>query len=415
MSYIKEMGKRAKAASYEIQKMSAKNKNKVLKSIAKGLIDSKEKIFKANGQDVQRAKDNNLDEALVDRLVINEKRLLSMARGLERMANLNDPIGEILGGWTTEDGLNISKIRVPIGVIGMIFESRPNVTVDATGLAFKSGNAIILRGGSEAIDTNRALMNIIHEYGYNNGLPKGAVQLIEKTDRKFVSELITMDDYLDVIIPRGGQGLKKKLAKDSTVPMIVTGAGLCHMYIDAGYPINEALKLVLNAKVQRPGVCNAIETLLVHEENAQEYLPVLVKALVESNVEVVGCSKTIDIVNNIKAASEEDFMTEYHRLKLSVKVVASIDEAVDHINTYGTHHSDSILTENIEHSELFLNQVNSSTVYVNASTRFTDGSMFGFGGEIGISTQKLHARGPMGLNELTTYKYIVRGHGEIRE
>lgn len=415
MSYIEEMGKKAKAASLEIQKMSAKDKNIILKSIAKGLIDSKEEIFESNSRDVRRAKKNNLDEALVDRLVINEKRLLSMAKGLERMASLDDPIGEILGGWTTTDGLNISKIRVPIGVIGMIFESRPNVTVDATGLAFKSGNAIILRGGSEAIESNVALMKVIQKYGYKNGLPEGSIQLIEKTDRKFVSELITMDGYLDVIIPRGGKGLKKKLAKDSTVPMIVTGAGLCHMYIDAGYPLDQCLNLVLNAKVQRPGVCNAIETLLVHKENAKAYLPVLITALIEADVEVLGCSKTVDIVKDIQLATEKDFETEYHRLKLSVKVVDSINEAIDHINHYGTHHSDSILTENVNHSELFLNQVNSSTVYVNASTRFTDGSMFGFGGEIGISTQKLHARGPMGLNELTTYKYIVRGQGQIRE
>jgi glutamate-5-semialdehyde dehydrogenase len=338
-----------------------------------------------------------------------------MADGLRRMASLENPIGEVLGGWTSDDGLRISKVRVPIGVIGMVFESRPNVTVDAMGLAFKSGNAIILRGGSEAIESNKILMQVINTYGKKNGLPEGAVQLIDKTDRKYVSELITLDEYLDVIIPRGGQGLKKKLAADSTVPMIVTGAGLCHMFVDDGYDFDEALKLVLNAKVQRPGVCNAIETLLVHQKIAKKFLPMVYSALEDHNVEVVGCEKSLSVIPKMVKALPEDFETEYHRLKISIKIVKNIDEAIDHINKYGTHHSDAILTNHMMNSEKFLNNVNSSTVYVNASTRFTDGSMFGFGGEIGISTQKLHARGPMGLKELTTYKYIVRGEGQIRE
>jgi len=415
MSYIKEMGKKAKEASYVIQGLTSQKKNEILKAIADGLMASKEKIFKANKVDVENGKNNNLDVALVDRLIINEKRLKSMADGLRRMASLDDPIGEIMGGWTSEDDLKISKVRVPIGVIGMIFESRPNVTVDAMGLAFKSGNAIILRGGSEAIESNKVLMEVINTYGERNGLPEGAVQLIDKTDRKYVSELITLDEYLDVIIPRGGAGLKKKLAADSTVPMIVTGAGLCHMFVDEGYDFDEALKLVLNAKVQRPGVCNAIETLLVHQESAQKFLPMVFKALKDHGVEVVGCEECTKIVTQMERALPEDFETEYHRLKISIKVVEGIDEAISHINQYGTHHSDVILTNHMNNSEKFLNSVNSSTVYVNASTRFTDGAMFGFGGEVGISTQKLHARGPMGLKELTTYKYIVRGEGQIRE
>ena len=414
MSYVEEMGKKAKEASYVIQSLTSQKKNEILEMIAEGLEASKKEIFKANALDVEKGKENNLDEALIDRLIINESRLKSMADGLRRMASLDDPIGEVLGGWTSDDGLKISKVRVPIGVIGMVFESRPNVTVDAMGLAFKSGNAIILRGGSEAIESNKILMKVINNYGEKSGLPVGAVQLIDKTDRKYVSELITLDEYLDVIIPRGGQGLKKKLAADSTVPMIVTGAGLCHMFIDEGYDFDEALKLVLNAKVQRPGVCNAIETLLVHQTIADKFLPMVFDALKDHHVEVVGCEQSVKIVPDMAKALPEDFATEYHRLKISIKVVDGVDEAIDHINDYGTHHSDSILTNHMNNSEKFLNNVNSSTVYVNASTRFTDGSMFGFGGEIGISTQKLHARGPMGLKELTTYKYIVRGQGQIR-
>jgi glutamate-5-semialdehyde dehydrogenase len=415
MSYIKKMGKKAKEASYVIQSLTSQKKNEILEAIADGLMASKDEVFEANKKDVEKGKANNLDEALIDRLIINDRRLKSMADGLRRMASLDDPIGEILGGWTSDDGLRISKVRVPIGVIGMVFESRPNVTVDAMGLAFKSGNAIILRGGSEAIESNKVLMKVINTYGKKNGLPEGAVQLIDKTDRKYVSELITLDEYLDVIIPRGGQGLKKKLAADSTVPMIVTGAGLCHMFVDKGYDFDEALKLVLNAKVQRPGVCNAIETLLVHKEVAKTFLPIVYHALTDHSVEVVGCDLSTGIVPAMAKASPEDFETEYHRLKISIKIVDGVDEAINHINAYGTHHSDAILTNHMLNSEKFLNNVNSSTVYVNASTRFTDGSMFGFGGEIGISTQKLHARGPMGLKELTTYKYVVRGEGQIRE
>jgi glutamate-5-semialdehyde dehydrogenase len=289
------------------------------------------------------------------------------------------------------------------------------VTVDAMGLAFKSGNAIILRGGSEAIYSNKILMKIIQEYGGAKGLPEGSAQLIEKTDRQYVADLVTLDEYLDVIVPRGGKGLKKKLSEMSTVPMIVTGAGLCHMFVDDPYNIDEAIDLIINAKVQRPGVCNAIETLLVHEAMADDLLPVVYEALVKHDVEVVGCEQSQAIVKDMAPATEEDFETEYHRLKISIKVVSDVDQAIDHINYYSTHHSDAILTKNIENSEKFLNNVNSAAVYVNASTRFTDGSMFGFGGEIGISTQKLHARGPMGLKELTTYKYTIRGNGQIRK
>lgn len=414
-NYVLNLAKNAKAASYQIQSLPTVKKNEILNAIAEGLLKEKDAIFKANAKDVNKAKENNLDIALIDRLVINERRLQSMADGLRRMASLEDPIGEIIGGWTSDDGLRISKVRVPMGVIGMVYESRPNVTVDAMGLAFKSGNAIILRGGSEAIHSNKILMEVIQKYGREKGLPEGSAQLIDKTDRKYVSDLVTLDDYLDVIVPRGGKGLKKKLSEMSTVPMIVTGAGLCHMYVDYEYAIDQAVELIINAKVQRPGVCNAIETLLVHQAIAEDLLPVVYKALVDNNVEVVGCEKSRAIVQAMEAATEEDFETEYHRLKISIKVVDDVDQAIDHINHYSTHHSESILTKDIENSEKFLNNVNSAAVYVNASTRFTDGGMFGFGGEIGISTQKLHARGPMGLKELTTYKYTIRGNGQIRK
>jgi glutamate-5-semialdehyde dehydrogenase len=414
-NYVLNLAKQAKQASYAIQQLSTQKKNEILNGIADGLIEEKERIFQENAKDVKKAKENNLDIALIDRLVINDRRLNSMADGLRRMASLDDPIGEIIGGWTSDDGLKISKVRVPIGVIGMVYESRPNVTVDAMGLAFKSGNAIILRGGSEAIHSNKILMKIIQEYGSVKGLPEGSAQLIDKTDRKYVADLVTLDDYLDVIVPRGGKGLKKKLSEMSTVPMIVTGAGLCHMFVDDPYDIDQAVELIINAKVQRPGVCNAIETLLVHEAMAKDLLPVVYQALIDHDVEVVGCEKSQAIVEDMAPATDEDFETEYHRLKISIKVVADVDQAIDHINYYSTHHSDAILTKNIENSEKFLNNVNSAAVYVNASTRFTDGGMFGFGGEIGISTQKLHARGPMGLKELTTYKYTIRGNGQIRK
>ncbi len=297
----------------------------------------------------------------------------------------------------------------------MIYESRPNVTVDAMGLAFKSGNTIILRGGSEAIYSNRILMKIINKYGIEKGLPKGACQLIGNTDRKYVKDLITMNDYIDVVIPRGGKGLKKRIVSDSTVPTIITGSGLCHMFVDNGYNMKNGIDIVINAKVQRPGVCNAIETLLVHELYAEEFLPAVISELKNNNVEVVGCKKTLGYIKDIEMATEEDFDTEYLDLKISIKVVKDIDEAINHINNHTTNHSESILTNSYENAERFLNEIDASTVYVNASTRFTDGGEFGFGGEIGISTQKLHARGPMGLKELTTYKYLVRGNGQFRE
>ena len=413
-NYVIEMGKSAKKASYELNRLDKKKKNEILLTISEGLLKEKEVIFLENEKDVENGKNNNLSNAMVDRLIINEKRLISMSEGLITMASLEDPIGEVLNGFTANSGLNISKVRVPIGVIGMIYESRPNVTVDAMGLAFKSGNAIILRGGSEAIHSNRILMKIINKYGIEAGLPIGACQLIEKTDRKYVKDLITMNDYVDVVIPRGGKGLKKRIVDDSTVPTIITGSGLCHIFVDNEYDLKNGVDIVINAKVQRPGVCNAIETLLVHKDYAAKFLPVVIKELQNQGVEVVGCEETIKYVENIEKATEEDFDTEYLDLKISVKVVEDIDDAIKHINKHTTNHSESILTNNYENAERFLNEIDASTVYVNSSTRFTDGAEFGFGGEIGISTQKLHARGPMGLKELTTYKYLVRGNGQIR-
>ncbi|MDM8533151.1 glutamate-5-semialdehyde dehydrogenase [Clostridiaceae bacterium HSG29] len=414
-NYVIEMGKLAKKASYELNKLDKNKKNGILLAVSEGLLKEKEVIFLENEKDVENGKNNNLSNAMIDRLIINEKRLISMSEGLITMASLEDPIGEVLNGFTANSGLNITKVRVPIGVIGMIYESRPNVTVDAMGLAFKSGNAIILRGGSEAIHSNRILMKIINKYGVEAGLPIGACQLIEKTDRKYVKDLITMNDYVDVVIPRGGKGLKKRIVSDSTVPTIITGSGLCHMFVDDEYDLKNGVDIVVNAKVQRPGVCNAIETLLVHKDYAAKFLPAVIKELKNQGVEVVGCEETIKYVENIEKATEEDFDTEYLDLKISVKVVENIDDAIKHVNKYTTNHSESILTNNYENAERFLNEIDASTVYVNSSTRFTDGGEFGFGGEIGISTQKLHARGPMGLKELTTYKYLVRGNGQIRK
>ncbi|MGM0379497.1 MAG: glutamate-5-semialdehyde dehydrogenase [Bacillota bacterium] len=412
---VKNIGKDAKIAQRKVAQFSTNEKNECLLEIAQGLLKEKELIFKENKKDVDLAKKNNLDEALIDRLVINEKRLKSMSNGLKKMASLEDPCGEIIEGFKTNSELSVSKVRVPIGVIGMIYESRPNVTIDAFGLAFKSGNAIILRGGSEAIHSNRVLMKVIQKYGKNKNMPKGICQLIKDTDRKYVDDLIKLDEYIDVIIPRGGEGLKKYISENSTVPMIITGSGLCHIFVDKNYDKDKAIDIIENAKVQRPGVCNAIETLLVHEDMKEILIKDLVEHLKSKNVEIVGCKETKKYAGDIKLATKKDFNTEYLKLKLSIKVVKNVDEAIEHINKYSTNHSESILTNDYKASEEFLNRVDASTVYVNSSTRFTDGAQFGLGGEIGISTQKLHARGPMGLKALTTFKYKVRGNGQIRK
>ncbi len=404
----------ARGAARKLAVLGTKEKNQILEAMAVALGERKEEVFEANKIDVEAGKDNGLSTALIDRLIINEARMQGMQEGLRTMISLSDPVGEIESGWKLENGIHASKIRVPIGVVGMIYESRPNVTVDASGLALKSGNSIILRGGKEAIETNKALSKILGEAGQAAGLPEGAIQLISDTNRDLVKDLVTMDDLVDVIIPRGGQGLKKAIVSQASVPVIITGAGLCHVYVDKDANLDLALPIIENAKIQRPGVCNAIETLLIHKDVQSEWIQNAITSLQEKGVEVIGCESTKAISSSITLATEDDWAEEYLSLKISIRMVEDIEEAMDHIEKYGTRHSEAIVTENIIASEKFLNGVDASAVYVNASTRFTDGSVFGFGGEIGISTQKLHARGPMGLQALTTTKFILRGQGQVR-
>lgn len=416
-NYILEMAKKAKAASKQLLTLDTKTKNKVLLAIADALIIQKEEIKIANKKDLENGKKSGLSFALLDRLELTDNRIEAMAQSLREIANFTDPIGEIINGWKHENGLSIAKTRVPLGVIGMIYESRPNVTIDSAGLAIKSSNAVILRGSANAINSNICLNKIFNEVGKSIGLPDNAVQLIESTNRELVKEMITLNPYIDVLIPRGGKGLKKFIIENATIPVIETGAGVCHIFVDESADIETALPIIENAKTQRPSACNSIETILVHKNIAESILPPLTNLLLSKNIELRYSQEAWNIINqhnDVKLATDDDFGAEYLDLILSLKLVNNIDEAIDYINENGTHHSDSILTQNIDNAERFLNEVDSAAVYLNASTRFSDGGEFGFGGEIGISTQKLHARGPMGIRELTTTKYIVRGNGQIR-
>ncbi|MBK2095875.1 glutamate-5-semialdehyde dehydrogenase [Francisella philomiragia] len=411
---IVEMGKNAKQAAKELAKVNTELKNNVLQQLEKSLLDNAEYILQQNQKDLDNAKKNNLSKAFIDRLTLTSARIESMAQGVRQIADFADPIGKVEKGFKHPRGMTISQVRVPLGVIAMIFESRPNVTIDAGALALKSGNAIILRGGSDALHTNIALKNIFQEVCERHGLSKNIVQLVEDITRERVTELVTLDKYIDVIIPRGGKSLKKAIQQQATIPMIETGAGICHTYIDEFADLDKAIKIVINAKTQRPGVCNALETLLVHQNIAEKFLPKLEIELAKYNVELRADNESLKYLGNAILATPEDWDTEYLDLVLSIKTVANINEAIEHINTHGSMHSECIATENYTNTEIFLNEVDAAAVYANASTRFTDGSEFGFGGEIGISTQKLHARGPMGINELTTLKYIIRGNGQVR-
>ncbi|WP_150465669.1 glutamate-5-semialdehyde dehydrogenase [Francisella sp. SYW-2] len=411
---IVEMGKNAKQAAKELAQANTEFKNNVLHQLEKSLLDNAEHILQQNQKDLDNAKKNNLSKAFIDRLTLAPARIESMAQGVRQIADFADPIGKVEKGFKHPKGMTISQVRVPLGVIAMIFESRPNVTIDAGALALKSGNAIILRGGSDALHTNIALKNIFQEVCEKHGLSKNIVQLVEDVARERVTELVTLDKYIDVIIPRGGKSLKKAIQQQATVPMIETGAGICHTYIDEFADLDKAIKIVINAKTQRPGVCNALETLLVHQNIAEKFLPKLEIELAKYNVELRANNESLKYLENATLATTEDWDTEYLDLVLSIKTVANINEAIEHINTHGSMHSECIVTENYTNTEIFLNEVDAAAVYANASTRFTDGSEFGFGGEIGISTQKLHARGPMGINELTTLKYIIRGNGQVR-
>ena len=415
MSEVLQKAKRAKLAAVELAKLSSDIKNKALEIMAQALEAQTDFLIKANKLDLEAAVQDGKPKAFIDRLTLNEQRIKDMADGLRVIKDLPDPVGETVAMWRRPNGLQIGRRRVPLGVIGIIYESRPNVTADAAGLCLKTGNAVILRGGSEAIKSNKAIVKVLSQASYEAGIPEGAIQLIEDTDRASARELMRLNELVDVLIPRGGTGLIKAVVEEATVPVIETGVGNCHIYVDGQCDRDTAVKIIINAKTQRPGVCNAVETLLVDRRIAEEFLPVVIKELREKDVEIRGCEETLKIVPDVTRATEEDWDTEYLDYILAVKVVDGIDEAIRHIGMHGTGHSEAIITDNYHAAQKFLDEVDAAAVYVNASTRFTDGFEFGFGAEIGISTQKLHARGPMGLNELTTIKYVIYGSGQIRK
>lgn len=411
---LEDMGRRARAAGLSLQRLSGERKTKALLAAARALCDQTERLLRANETDVARAGEAGMSEGMTDRLRLDAGRIAQMAEGLIQIAHLEDCLGEVMESFTRPNGLVIEKRRVPLGVIGIIYESRPNVTADAFGLCFKTGNAVILKGGSDALCSNREITAVLRETLEKEGITPDAVQLIQSADRAVTGAFMRLKQYVDVLIPRGGAGLIRAVVEQSTIPVIETGTGNCHIFVDESADISMAVRIIMNAKTQRVGVCNACESLVVHRSIRERLLPPLAKALGEAGVEIRGDEGTKEFLADCRPADEEDFGREYLDYIISVKTVDSTEEAIAHINRYHTSHSDCIVTENEAHAELFLNEVDSACVYVNASTRFTDGFEFGFGAEIGISTQKLHARGPMGLRELTSYKYVVRGQGQIR-
>ena len=414
MSELQIKGQKAKEASYILMNATTTEKNNALLSMADELLKNKDSILQENKKDLEKAIEKGTSKAMLDRLSLDEKRLEDMADGLRQVVGLLDPVGEVTSMWKRPNGLQIGKQKVPMGVIGIIYEARPNVTCDAAGLCLKSGNVVILRGGSEAINSNMAVVKALREGIKLANLPEDSIQLVEDTSRDVATEMMRLNEFIDVLIPRGGAGLIQSVVNNATVPVIETGIGNCHVYVDSEADIEMAKNIVINAKTTRPAVCNAEEKLLVNEKIAEEFLPVIVKALREKNVEIRGDKKARKIIDELKEATEEDWKTEYLDYIISIKIVSDVDEAIKHINKYGTGHSEAIITKSYENSQKFLQRIDAAAVYVNASTRFTDGCEFGFGAEIGISTQKLHARGPMGLNELTTTKYIIYGNGQIR-
>ena len=411
---IIKMAKAAKKASFALSQLSSQDKNFAIRKMAENIERDTNFIIKANAKDIKEVKGNKRKSSFIDRLELNSKRIKSMVASLYEIIKLDDVVGEIREIKRRPNGLLIGKMRVPIGVVGIIYESRPNVTSDCVGLCIKSANSVILKGGSEALNSNSAIFKSLKDAISDTPVPKESIALITSKERKAITELLKLNDYVDLIIPRGGEGLIKEVAEKSRIPVIKHYKGVCHVYIDSDADLNMAHKITINAKVQRPGVCNAMETLLVHKNVAARFLPVIADDLKNKGVEIRGCNKTKKIVKWVKKATREDWFTEYLDLILSVKVVDSLDEAISHINTYGTRHSDAIVTDNYNNAMKFLNGVDSACVYLNASTRFTDGYEFGMGAEIGISTDKLHARGPMGLEELTTYKYVILGKGQVR-
>ena len=411
---LSEIGQRAKDVSRILNNLGSREKNMGLEEAARALLEGEDEILAANEEDCDKAASNGMSQGLLDRLRLTPARINSMADGLLQVASLEDPVGEVLSMKKRPNGLMIGKKRVPLGVIAMIYESRPNVTSDAFGLCFKSGNAVILKGGSDALRSNQAIVRCLREGLSRAGLPEDGVQLVEDTSRDTTRELMRLNEYVDVLIPRGGAGLIRSVVENSTVPVIETGTGNCHIYVDETADLNMALDIIYNAKTQRVGVCNACESLVVHRLVAGKFLPLLKKRLADKNVEIRADEDARAIVPEFKAATEADWGTEYLDYILSLKIVDSVEEAIAHINRYNTGHSESIITSDYFNAQQFLNEIDAAAVYVNASTRFTDGEEFGFGAEIGISTQKLHARGPMGLKELTTTKYIIYGDGQIR-
>lgn len=415
MSYTQELGKRAKAAEAFISSASTMQKNKALAAISKALIENSSLIIAENAKDIAAAKENGMSEAKQDRLMLDASRIEGIAKGVDQIIALGDPIGEIIGGGNRPNGLQIIKTRVPLGVISIIFESRPNVTVDAAALCLKTGNVVILKGGKEAINSNICLGKIMREAVGSAGLPADIIQVVENTDRETTNELMRLNGYVDVIIPRGSANLIQAVVRNATVPVIETGAGNCHVYVDASADLDMAVEITDNAKTQRPSVCNAIESLLVHKDVAEKFLPMIAERFKSHNVKIYGCDRTIAILgSSVEKATETEYATEFNDYIIAVKVVDDIDEAIAHIRKYSTKHSECIVTSSLENARKFQTQVDAAAVYVNASTRFTDGGEFGFGAEIGISTQKLHARGPMGLAELTTVKYLINGNGQVR-
>ena len=411
---IEKIGQSASAASRKVALLSTRKKNAILEAMADELEIRKVAIQQGNQMDLEAARKKGLSGAMLDRLELTDARYDAMVKGIRDVVVLKDPVGQEISSWIRSNGLEINKVRVPIGVIGIIYESRPNVTCDAAVLCFKSSNVVILRGGSESIHSNKAIASALQEGGQKKGLPEGAIQLIQTTDRDAVKHLVRLDKHVDLIIPRGGEALIRAVADQATVPVIKHYKGVCHIYVDAAADQDMALDIIENAKVQRPGVCNAVETLLVHQDIAETFLPKVANRLVPLHVELRGDKRSVELVHEMVSAQKEDWDTEYLDLILAVKIVDNIEKATEHINTYGSKHSDAIITADECAQKVFEQEIDSATVYINASTRFTDGAEFGLGAEIGISTDKLHARGPMGLEELTTYKYIVRGSGQVK-
>jgi len=411
---LKEMGARALNAKYALQKLTATEKNKALLHASEALLSHTEEILSANEKDIKAGKEKGMHEGLLDRLALTETRIAAMAEGLRQIAALEDPIGEIMDTFIRPNGLKISKVRVPLGVIGIIYESRPNVTADAFGLCFKAGNAVILKGGSDALLSNKAITVVLRNALQESGICADALQLIDSGDREITKAFMKMKEYVDVLIPRGGAGLIRSVVENSTIPVIETGTGNCHIYVDREADLNMAVNIIINAKTQRIGVCNACESLVIHKDIKDAFLPVLAEGLRAHHVEMRGDEAVREVLSDCLPATEEDYASEYLDYIISMKTVADVDEAIAHINKYNTKHSEAIITKNELTAEKFLKEIDAACVYVNASTRFTDGFEFGFGAEIGISTQKLHARGPMGLKELTSYKYQIHGNGQIR-